>query len=74
METRSRSLVKAFVWQGIGLISMLLIGWVGTGSVGVAGGLAVANMTIGFVFYLLHERLWAQITWGKLRGYDARAD
>ncbi|WP_022702672.1 DUF2061 domain-containing protein [Pseudorhodobacter ferrugineus] len=65
METRSRSLVKAFVWQGLGLISMIAIGWFVTGSFGLAGGLAVANVSVGFVAYLLHERVWAQITWGK---------
>lgn len=65
METRRRSLVKALVWQVIGLLSMLLIGWLATGSLGLAGGLAVANMAVGFVAYLLHERLWARVRWGK---------
>lgn len=72
METRRRSLVKALVWQGFGLVSMLLVGWLVTGSAFVAGGLALANMAVGFVCYLLHERLWAQISWGKLRGNDAQ--
>ena len=66
METRSRSLVKALVWQGIGLLCMVLIGWFVTGSIGLAGGLAVSNMVVGFLCYLLHERFWAQIAWGKL--------
>lgn len=71
METHRRSVVKALVWQGLGLVSMLLIGWLVTGSATVAGGLAVANMAVGFVCYLLHERFWARISWGKLRGNDA---
>lgn len=68
METRRRSLAKAAIWQGLGLVSMSVIGWLVTGSIGLAGGLAVANVAVGFVCYLLHERLWAQITWGKVQG------
>jgi uncharacterized membrane protein len=66
METRRRSLVKASVWQGLGLLSMMLIGWLVTGSMAVAGGLAAANTVVGFAAYLLHERLWARIAWGKV--------
>ncbi len=71
METRCRSLVKAIVWQALGLLCMIVIGWIVTGSVGLAGSLAVANMAVGFVAYLLHERLWARIGWGKDVGPDA---
>ena len=38
METRGRSLVKAVVWNVIGLISMTVVGFVATGSFS-AGGL-----------------------------------
>ncbi|MDN5788223.1 DUF2061 domain-containing protein [Pseudorhodobacter sp.] len=71
MESRRRSLVKAVVWQMIGLISMGVIGWLYTGSAAVAGGLALVNMAAGFVVYLLHERVWATIAWGKMEGQDA---
>lgn len=74
METHYRILVKALVWQGVGLLSMLLIGWVITGSAGLAGGLAVANVAIGFVCYLLHEQLWARIAWGKSQRYKGGHD
>ena len=67
METARRSLTKALVWQCLGLVSMSLIGWAVTGSASLAGGLAMANMAFGFVFYLLHERLWAKISWGKVQ-------
>jgi uncharacterized membrane protein len=67
METHYRILVKALVWQGLGLLSMVFIGWVVTGSFGLAGGLAVANMAVGFVCYFLHEQLWSRIAWGRLR-------
>ncbi|RUS58641.1 DUF2061 domain-containing protein [Pseudorhodobacter sp. E13] len=65
MESRRRSVVKALVWQAVGLLSMLVIGWAVTGSAGLAGGLALANMAVGFVAYIAYERLWARIGWGK---------
>lgn len=68
METRRRTLVKAIVWQGLGLVMMLLVGWLVTGSIGLAGGLALANMALGFLCYVLHERIWAGIRWGKIAG------
>lgn len=66
METRRRTLAKAVVWQALGLVMMMLVGWVVTGSVGLAGGLAVTNMALGFLCYVLHERMWAKISWGKV--------
>ncbi len=64
METRRRSLVKAVSWQFSGLIMMALLGFLFTGSVSAGGALALVSTGIGFVCYLLHERLWTAIRWG----------
>lgn len=64
MESRRRTLLKAIVWQIIGLMSMTLVGWLVIGSIQIAGGLAVLNMVIGFCAYVLHERAWAHVRWG----------
>ena len=45
---------------------MGFVGWIFTGSVALAGGMAVANMAIGFASYFLHERIWARIGWGRV--------
>lgn len=65
METRKRSLVKALVWNLLGLAVMALVGLAATGSAAVGGAMAVVNTAIGFVLYLLYERLWAGIRWGR---------
>ena len=65
MDTARRTLVKALVWQALGLVVMALVGWAFTGSVVLAGGMAVANMAIGFATYLIHERIWARVRWGR---------
>lgn len=65
METRVRSLVKALIWNIIGLVMMALVGFLATGSVAVGGVIALINTAIGFALYLLYERLWSRIRWGR---------
>ncbi|MCG7624493.1 DUF2061 domain-containing protein [Epibacterium sp. Ofav1-8] len=66
METRGRSLVKAVVWNVIGLVSMTLVGFLATGSVSAGGKMAAVNTALGFATYLIYERVWARISWGRL--------
>jgi len=68
METHRRSLAKAVTWQLTGLISMALIGYAFTGSLSAGGMLALVTTAIGFVCYLIHERVWARIGWGRRPG------
>lgn len=65
METRGRTLVKATGWQFLGLAVMAFVGWTVTGSVALGGTLAVINTALGFACYVLYERLWARIPWGR---------
>ncbi|MBU3258842.1 DUF2061 domain-containing protein [Roseovarius sp. PS-C2] len=65
METRKRTLVKAIVWNIIGLTVMALVGLTLTGSVAVGGAMAVVNTMIGLTMYVLYERVWARISWGR---------
>ena len=66
METRTRSLVKAVIWSALGFLVMALVGLAFTGSLAVGGVMAVLNTVIGLITYLLYERLWARISWGRL--------
>lgn len=65
METRQRSLVKAVIWNIMGLCTMSLVGFVATGSVAVGGKLAVVNTGIGLTMYVFYERVWSAIRWGR---------
>lgn len=65
METRKRSFVKAVIWNLIGLACMAGVGFVVTGSLVAGGGMALVNTAIGFLFYLMYERVWAGIGWGR---------
>ncbi|MEJ5217675.1 DUF2061 domain-containing protein [Cognatishimia sp. D5M38] len=65
METRARSIVKAIVWNLIGLLIMCLVGYVATGSLTVGGAMALVNAGIGLTTYVIYERVWAQVSWGR---------
>lgn len=65
METRRRSIVKAVIWNVLGLATMTLVGLVATGSVKAGGMMALVNTCIGFTVYLFYERAWAKISWGR---------
>lgn len=49
----------------MGLAVMSLVGFAATGSFTVGGVMAVINTAIGFVTYLIYERVWAAISWGR---------
>jgi len=65
METRRRTLVKAIIWNLIGLASMYIVGYLATGSVAVGGSIAVVNTVLGLCCYLVYERVWTRIRWGR---------
>lgn len=65
METRQRSVVKAIIWNAMGLAVMTLVGLIATGSAAVGGALALVNTGIGLTMYVLYERIWAGISWGQ---------
>ena len=65
METRRRSVVKAVLWNGLGLVVMTLVGLIATGSAALGGGLALINTAIGLSLYVVYERIWAGISWGR---------
>ncbi|MBW4982746.1 DUF2061 domain-containing protein [Mameliella sp. CS4] len=65
METRARTLVKSVLWTALGLVVMAGVGLAFTGSLAVGGGMAVVNAVIGFLSYLVYERVWSGIRWGR---------
>ena len=65
METRKRSFVKALIWSTLGLVMMAIVGAIATGSATIGGAMALINTGIGLVLYVLYERVWAAIRWGR---------
>ena len=65
MDSKIRLLAKAVTWQVAGFLSMMLIGFLFTGSVTASGGIAIAGSITGFVAYFAHEMAWAKVAWGR---------
>ena len=65
MDSTIRLFTKAVTWQVAGFFSMMLIGFLFTGSIAASGGIAFVGAIAGFVCYFLHELVWARISWGK---------
>jgi uncharacterized membrane protein len=64
-ETTSRSLVKTLTWRITGSSSTFLIAYLITGSIGASSGIAIVQMIVNTVLYLIHERVWSRIGWGR---------
>lgn len=64
-ETALRALVKGVIWTLMGLITMSVVGFAMTGSWSTGGTMALINSAVGLLFYVLYERLWARIGWGR---------
>lgn len=68
MDSKFRLLIKAVTWQVSGLVSMMLIGFIFTGSIAAGGGIALAGAIVGFAAYFAHEVVWSKIKWGRGEG------
>lgn len=68
MDSRKRTILKAILWNLIGLASMAAVGLAMTGSVAMGGTIALVNTVIGLAAYVVYERVWAQIGWGRTNG------
>ena len=65
METTARTIVKSVSWQLMGLITMSLIGYAFTRSFSAGGGIAVAGAVTGLVTFVIHEKIWDRVCWGR---------
>lgn len=63
--TPARSLAKTVSWRALGSLDTMLLGWLFTGSLAIAGSIASAEVLTKIVLYYLHERAWAHIGWGQ---------
>ncbi len=65
MESKSRSLVKAFSWKVVAFITLVITTYFVTGSIKEASIITVIYHLIGVILYFTHERIWNKIKWGN---------
>ena len=64
-ETHSRSVLKAISWRTLGTLDTFAISWFMTGKIAMAGSIAGLEIVTKVLWYYLHERIWAAISWGR---------
>ena len=65
METCSRSIAKAVSWQVLGFITTSVIMFFYTGDMAQAAGMTLSLTLVALVMYVLHERIWQFVGWGR---------
>lgn len=74
METMVRTVVKAATWQGLGILTMTALSYPQAGSLSGALSIAVSASASGFVFYLVHEKVWNAVRWGRNPALTSRSE
>jgi uncharacterized membrane protein len=64
-ESRVRSIAKAVSWRVVGSLDTLVLSYLFTGNVLIAGSIASTETVTKTVLYYLHERGWGLIRLGR---------
>lgn len=64
-ERLSRSLLKSVSWRIIGTIDTIIISYLITGKLAFALSIGVIELVTKMILYVVHERVWNKIKWGK---------
>lgn len=63
----ARSLIKSISWRLWGTIDTLLISLIISGDITQAFAIGGFELFTKIALYFIHERLWAQIKWGRIK-------
>jgi len=63
-----RSVVKGIGWRIIATSTVMLIVYVFTKDISDAAALAAIDFLVKLVVYYFHERVWATVRWGRIKG------
>ena len=66
MENKKRSLLKATTWRITGTVDTVIISYFFTGSIKLAAAIGSFEVVTKMILYYFHERVWQNISWGKL--------
>ncbi len=64
-EQLTRSIMKSVSWRIIGTVDTIGIAWLITGTLKFALSIGFVELVTKMVLYIVHERLWNRISWGK---------
>jgi len=64
-DAHRRSFLKGVTWRATGSIDTTMISWIVTGRPSSAFKIGGIEVITKITLFYLHERVWAQIPWGK---------
>lgn len=64
-DAHHRSFLKGVSWRATGSIDTTMISWIVTGKLSSAFKIGGVEVITKITLFYLHERVWAQIPWGK---------
>ncbi len=70
METPKRSIAKTISWRVAATIITGVVTYILTGRLDFAVTVGLADTLVKFFIYYIHERMWARISYGKVRPLD----
>lgn len=65
MERRRRALVKSISFRIIATITTVVLVFVFTGDLAIAGAIGLLDFISKLAIYYLHERAWEKVSWGR---------
>lgn len=64
-EARWRSIAKALTWRVIATSTTMVLAYIATEDLKIAGAIGAADVVIKLFFYYLHERVWGRVASGR---------
>lgn len=64
-EKWSRSFIKSISWRIIGTLDTIIISYLVTGTLSFALSIGAIELVTKMGLYVVHERVWNRIHWGK---------
>lgn len=72
MDTKARTVVKTFSYRTAVAVSIFLAALAMNYSAGFGLTFVVMSYTVGFLSFLIQERIWNRFNWGRSQGRDSR--
>lgn len=72
MDTKLRTFVKTFSYRTVVAITIFLAALIMNYSAGFGLTFVVLSYTIGFLSFVVQERIWNLVSWGKEGLYDTK--
>ena len=65
-DSSIRTLAKTISWRIVATIATFIVSYLVSDDVSIAGTIAGSQILIHTTLYLIHERFWNKVTWGKI--------